>query len=560
MCKIDINKCLDPNYTNTSVNIISYVFKMKYCQEFLDKYKGTPNYITSASKIKNFFHKTIYKIRNHQADIDALVKDLDNSNHFGRSILLKIIAQLIQIIPSIAVGPEILDPIIIEINKGTLPTVHKVVENFASSPIRPIIILLLDSTSNMNLIPDILKKLPINLRVAIHNDSGETNIVTVLKNDGASDINEFMDCYASQCFSTCANTNQEIILSNADNKDDINLISKLFIKCHSSLLIDNKLDALEDIKAINVKLHNSALQSDVKNLFMCINSLNHVYATDSGGQSILDAINLSDELNNPLIKAFVHRYAHFIPNTTYQEKSDLLNSAADEFNKRNILDHKIYCINNALTYSFYKDNIDIGKFNGMLAEALNNVPGIAGMSILYNNVGTALLYYRDPENALKKYKSGLDYATALNRPAQRIGLLGNIAITEALLGIKHTTEYFINTSKDILNMPNTRNLPFIQVNGLLNLIAAAIYENNKDAALQIYASKNFLDVLSKSLVPNMLGSGSLVTQLKVLVEKSNGLLDFNFVQIPSSTSHISGIRHDYITENGFNPAIGNAWL
>lgn len=154
----------------------------------------------------------------------------------------------------------------------------------------------------------------------------------------------------------------------------------------------------------------------------------------------------------------------------------------------------------------------------------------------------------------------MDYATALNRPAQRIGLLGNIAITEALLGIKHTTEYFINTSKDILNMPNTRNLPFIQVNGLLNLIAAAIYENNKDAALQIYASKNFLDVLSKSLVPNMLGSGSLVTQLKVLVEKSNGLLDFNFVQIPSSTSHISGIRHDYITENGFNPAIGNAWL
>lgn len=109
-------------------------------------------------------------------------------------------------------------------------------------------------------------------------------------------------------------------------------------------------------------------------------------------------------------------------------------------------------------------------------------------------------------------------------------------------------------------MPNTKNLPFIQVNGLLNLIAAAIYENNKDAALQIYASKNFLDVLSKSLVPNILGSGSLVTQLKVLAEKSNGLLDFNFVQIPSSTSHISGIRYDYITENGFNPAIGNAWL
>lgn len=61
MCKIDINKCLDPNYTNTSVNIISYVFKMKYCQEFLDKYKGTPNYITSASKIKIFSIKQFIK-------------------------------------------------------------------------------------------------------------------------------------------------------------------------------------------------------------------------------------------------------------------------------------------------------------------------------------------------------------------------------------------------------------------------------------------------------------------------------------------------------------------
>ena len=45
------------------------------------------------------------------------------------------------------------------------------------------------------------------------------------------------------------------------------------------------------------------------------------------------------------------------------------------------------------------------------------------MSILYNNAGTAELYNRNPDIALIRYKEGLDYARANNRPAQRIGLM-----------------------------------------------------------------------------------------------------------------------------------------
>ena len=47
-------------------------------------------------------------------------------------------------------------------------------------------------------------------------------------------------------------------------------------------------------------------------MFTCILSLYNVYATDKGGTSILTAINLSRELNNPLMEAFVDRFAHFI--------------------------------------------------------------------------------------------------------------------------------------------------------------------------------------------------------------------------------------------------------
>ena len=71
---------------------------------------------------------------------------------------------LLQIIPAIAVNIEVLDPIIIEINKDTLKTASKIVNNFKSSPIRPIIILLLDKNTSSAVIEEILKKLPIDLK------------------------------------------------------------------------------------------------------------------------------------------------------------------------------------------------------------------------------------------------------------------------------------------------------------------------------------------------------------------------------------------------------------
>ena len=560
MYSTNIEELLNPNNTNTSVNIVSYGFKMKYCREFIEKYINKPNYISSGKKIKDFFRRTMQSMRKHQDNVDELIMDLEECKSAKRSILLKILAKLIHIIPSIAVGPNILDPIIIEVNKETLTTIHKVVENYIYSPIRPIIILLLDKDSNIESIPEILKKFPVNLRVAIHNDFGKTEIISVLNNFGAENIQEFMDDYACQCFNSCCYTSDRIIIDGINDDDRTSIISKLFLKCHSSLLIDSKTTALKDINLINELLKTDKISPDILNLFNCINSLNTVYATDIGGENIVKAIKCSEEIDNPLITAFVNRYAHFIPNTTYSEKTELLYSAATEFEKRKMLDHKLYCTNNALTYSFYTDSLDLVKFYDMLAEAISNVPGIAGMSILYNNVGTALLYNRSPEEALNKYRTGLDFATNFNRPAQRIGLIGNLAISESLLGNKHSTDDLIKSANDIIYMPNAQTLPFIQINGLLNLLAVAIYENNRDAMNLIFNNDNFKNILKKALDPKCLGTGSLTTQLKVLSHKSRGLLDFSEYNLPKITSQISGIRQNYITENGFNPAIGNAWL
>lgn len=100
----------------------------------------------------------------------------------------------------------------------------------------------------------------------------------------------------------------------------VSILSTLLIKCHSYLLQDNKKSAQEDIKYIHSLLTHSYIESDLLKMFTCILSLYNVYATDKGGTSILTAINLSRELNNPLMEAFVDRFAHFIPNTSYKEK------------------------------------------------------------------------------------------------------------------------------------------------------------------------------------------------------------------------------------------------
>ena len=557
---IDIEERLNPSLTNATVNIVTYTFRMKYGKKYFEKFLTTPHYMSSSHKLRNYWNKTINLIRTKQTNIIELVQTLEKSDNIKKSVVFETLSMLLQIIPAIAVNIEVLDPIIIEINKDTLKTASKIVNNFKSSPIRPIIILLLDKNTSSAVIEEILKKLPIDLKVAIHKDSGETEVITVLNNIGADSVEDFMDSYSSQCFCTRCHTKQSILIRDMKESNIVSILSTLLIKCHSYLLQDNKKSAQEDIKYIHSLLTHSYIESDLLKMFTCILSLYNVYATDKGGTSILTAINLSRELNNPLMEAFVDRFAHFIPNTSYKEKSEILLKASEIFNKKNVFDHKIYCINNMLTYSFYSESLDTRKFNDLLGEATSNVPGLAGMSILYNNAGTAELYNRNPDIALIRYKEGLDYARANNRPAQRIGLMGNIIITESLLGIKHDSQYFIRGFNDIINMPNTRNLPFIQANGMMNFLASAIFEKNFEAVKEITTSQNFKEVLIRSLRDNEMGTGSLIEQLNVLLKKSQGHLNFDYLKCPSHHSIISGIRHNYISENGFNPAIGNAWL
>lgn len=556
---VNLDERFDPNKTSASVNIVTCGFRHTYCEEFLKQYLSKRNYIASGNAIKNFITRLMYKLKENPEQTKDFIDDLDKSPHPKMKLFLTALVSLIQIIPRYVVGPKILDPIIIEVKDETIPYIHKVVENYITSPLRPIIILLLDEKWSRTELINVLKKFPINLKVAIHGDSGKTEVVCVIKNSGAESFDEFIDAYSNQCFNTCGYTDQEIIL-NDDSHSSLSRLSGLMVKSHSALLIDNKTQALKDISSIEAMLKNEALPKEIRMYFQCINALQHVYASDRGGISIRRAMEISKHLDNSLLTAFVNRFAYFIPKISSEERICLLESAADVFRENNIHDHRLYCMNNALTYSFYKDAMEIRKFNELIADALATAPGLAGMSILYANAGSAELYNRSPENALHKFQVGLDYAVELNRPAQRIGLMGNQVIAETLTGQKHQFDFFKRQLSDMIHMPNTQNLPFIQINGLLNLMAAALYQKNCDAALYIRNNPDFISILKKALQPNTMGSGSLLAQLEVLEEKSKGKVDFEEFDRPKKVTYLSGLRAQYIREDGFNPAIFNAWL
>ena len=117
---IDIEERLNPSLTNATVNIVTYTFRMKYGKKYFEKFLTTPHYMSSSHKLRNYWNKTINLIRTKQTNIMELAQTLEKSDNIKKSVLFETLSMLLQIIPAIAVNIEVLDPIIIEINKDTL--------------------------------------------------------------------------------------------------------------------------------------------------------------------------------------------------------------------------------------------------------------------------------------------------------------------------------------------------------------------------------------------------------------------------------------------------------
>lgn len=256
----------------------------------------------------------------------------------------------------------------------------------------------------------LLANCPHDMNAKFIRNNGKHEIYKVI-NTGANNIEDFIDAFSRQCFSTCSKTEKNIILGSEWNQQDIiHAISPSLLKTRTHLLYDEKQDALEFINnalnKITLERQSYSSNEDILNSFEFMAKLYRVYCNDYGGRDILDAIALAEKSEIDLLKAHLYRYSQFIPNISRDEQKKLLNKAKEIFKSHNIMDHAIYCDNNYLLHSFYSDNVNRRLFTELQEQAIQDVPGMVGMSIILNNVGVAYLYEAQVSEAITYFKKG----------------------------------------------------------------------------------------------------------------------------------------------------------
>lgn len=510
------------------------------------------------SKVLNWIQKKVPDVAGLTKDIISVTTTLSPS---GIVDVITSLSKLFTVTEHQAAGPDVIDPIIIEEINISPKYIAQLVALYKESIVQPAIIIILKD-NNFERAKKLLSNCPHNTNVKFIRNSCETEIYKII-NTGADNIDDFIDAFSKQCFSTCSRTHREILLNTEwDDNTLISSLSPYFFKTRTNLLFDEKPEAITDINyvlnRISVERTNSNSNTNIS-LLNCLElmaKLNRIYCRDIGGTDINDAITLSNDLDIELLKAHVYRFSHFIPNITRERRKELLCEASNIFERNNVADHAMYCQNNCLVQSFYTYRVNTRKFHDLQQRAINEVPGMVGMSIILNNVGVAYLYKKDFAEAIISFKKGLDYSK--ERIVQKIGLQSNLIITRACAYDKIDEKEIKIIFDAVLANFSQDYLPFIAANYLMNILIIAL-EQHYEFGRIIFQNSKFHSIITSALVDNALGSGSLIQQI-LTVQLRFPEINFSSFSMPNQISQISGIRAEFIMERGYNPIIFNAWL
>lgn len=532
--------------------------------EYFKQFKGKENLISSDTALRGLINKVLSWTEKKVPNIAELIKQCFFSGTITPVNVLDIITTLSKLFTANehqAAGPNVIDPIIIQEGVSTkylaqLIALHK------ESILRPAIIILLKD-NNFERALSLLSKCPHGINVKMIRNSGQCENFKII-NCGADHIGDFLDSYSLQCFSTCSCTKKNILLNEEWAQDSlVRQYSPLILKIRSNLLLDNKEPAKSDLDTL-IKLldaehpHNE----DAKKLwlsFQCVAKLSQVYSRDRGGKELEEAKTIADALNVPLLMAHINRYANMFTNLTLSEKEQMLTEGRKIFYDYGIEDHAVYCENNILINQFYAEYIDVQRFRDMQQEALNNVPGLVGMSLILNNTGVAHLYAGQPEKSIEYFKKGLDYAQ--ERIVQRLGLMTNTLLARSYCR-DTIPEKDVRFILDLLfDQLGEERLPFLSANYIMNILAVLLVQNSAYLQ-QIMIDYPILSVLQNAMTPNQFGSGSLALQMHTLGQRYPTFhkLGFECILVPSQRTNVSGIRERFINNHGMNPSIFNAWL
>ena len=546
-----------------TIYVVERKFTLNRGREFFKKYSDKEHFISDDDKLKKHLSKILSWIQKKIPDVATLTKNVitvkTTPSTSGIVDIITSLNKLFTVTEHQAVGPEVIDPIIIDELNISPKYIAELVALYKESIIQPAIIIILKD-NDFERAKKLLSNCPHNTNVKFIRNNGESVIYKII-NSGAENIDDFVDAFSRQCFSTCSKTDRNILLnSNWGEENFIKSITPYFFKVRTNLLYDEKEEALTDVNYIlnriimerSIPNNNSSILSSLE----IIAKLNRIYCCDQSGSDISDVLELQRSLDIDLVKAYIYRFAHFIPGIDRNRQKELLLEATQIFEDNNVADHAMYCENNYLVHSFYSNRVQAREFRDLQQRAVYEVPGMVGMSIIFNNVGVAYLYNREYSEALTYFRKGLDYSK--ERMVQRIGLQSNILITKASAYEKIDEKEIRIFLETVLANFSSRYLPFIAANYIMNILAIALEQHN-ELGKEIFHNPKVQNIISSALKNNTLGSGSLIQQLIKMQSKFTEL-DLSIYTKPVNVSSISGTREEFIMEKGYNPIIFNAWL
>lgn len=561
MCKI--TDYFHETQETFTIYIVEQRFVVGQGYEYFQSYKNKENYIKSDNDIKVRVNKILFWSQKHIPPLGDLIKSIFVSNTSTTITIVDIVTALSKafaVEKHQAVGPEVIDPIIIQEGKVSQKYLSQLIALHTESILQPTIIILL-ADNDFDRAKSLVSKCPNGINVKMIRNSGESEIYKVI-NVGAEDTEQFIDLYAKQCFSTCSETKRDVLLN--DDWSNNFIVSRFvpqILYFRSNLLEDNKSSELSsDISRtleLLVGLENIESKDKlIRDCLICMLKIFKVYCDDQYTSNLNDAWEIAENLNSEVLQAHVLRYSNFYPNISQSDKTIMLEKAIQIFKKNNIYDHAIYSTNNLLINQFYTDNIILKDFCLMHENAKFNVPGLVGMSYIYNNVGVAHLYCADYDEALEYFKNGLQYARY--RPLQKLALKTNIIITK-ICNLDSIEENEVERIiKDTFSQFGTQKACFLTANYVINALVAAIRIKMSFAEYLLHTYK-IEDLFQNALSSKQFGTGSLSQQIILIQNKFNNLFSHNFI-FPSERTNISGIRFRFIQNNIFNPPIFNAWL
>lgn len=560
----EIEKLFTQNDDIFTVFVVEQRFAVGRGHEYFHSYQNSPHFISSDEELKKVFSKAIDTISKNVAPVEKLV-NLFSTGFSGLSIAEAITAlcQLFTVNEQQFAGPHVIDPIILQEGKITKRGIAYLVSLNRDSNLRPSIIIILKD-NDFERAKRLLSECPDGINVKLIRNSGQNEMYKVV-NCGAEDIVSFIDSFSKQCYSTCSNTENALLLNKEWAENSIvKQYSPLVFKYRSNLICDKKesirSDLSEFIEKISELHDENDEQEKILRSYECIAKLYRVFCNDFGGTDIIDAKNIATTLNHELLLAQIYRYAEFLPNCSTSEKLELYQKGTQIFRKHLMIDHALYCTNNMLIEQFYTDNVDPEAFKDMQVEAVNNVPGMAGISHIYNNVGVAYLYCGLSEIAIDYFNRGLEHAQSQRRIVQNLALESNKMVAECYSFVTIPEERIWLLMRRIFDGMGMSNLPFLAADYALNVLAIA-YKQNINLGKELIESFPLQNLFQISFNTSTINAAERHLQMIYLDEHfGDNFPILRKCKIPTGLYQTRGKRSDFIVRYGLNPFDFEIWL